>query len=464
MKKWTSFFRVFNVLLLASIIFLGYKLYPIKKMEWEKAQIDKVIDSKENQIKKSHPVSIQSGMIRDVYVSAAYPLDKDGNKLPYFENEMLKLISKRYGNDLKENKISKFAFIQAKVSGTSLAKVKKYQIHAEEFTNKSAKLKSDKVIIGRQFYLKEDGEVFSLTDLVTDSFEWQNIFVAHTESLLSEKGQLDDVALMQLDSLRAIAPSELEFQIKDNALEVQLPEQIGDLKEVTLPFEEQFEVINDAYLKDETLSAYRSYMEEKNRVEVSMHAGGAPIALSGKVVALTFDDGPSPANTPQILDILAKYKAKATFYVIGGSIPGNEAILKRALAEGHEIGNHTWTHPDLQTLPIEVVQQEIKDSNKLIESSLGIKPKTFRPPYGSTNPVIASVAGLHQALWDIDTLDWQNRDPQAILAVVQSQLKPGATILMHDIHGSTVEALPLVLDYLVSQGYTFATFSELYAY
>lgn len=182
------------------------------------------------------------------------------------------------------------------------------------------------------------------------------------------------------------------------------------------------------------------------------------------MVALTFDDGPNSSSTPRILDTLKRYNAKATFFVIGSSVPGNEAILKRAVSEGHEIGNHTWSHPSLATLSVNDIKWQMSETSKVITSATGKEVKLMRPPYGATNATVQANVGYPQIFWDVDTLDWKNRNTQAILANVQSQVAPGAVILMHDIHGTTADALPAVMDYLVSQGYRFVTVSELYGF
>lgn len=464
MKKKSLSLTLFNLILFVGILFAGFHLWQLKKEDLAQDRLNNFVKKETELITKKQHVVTQAGKIGKTYVSTSYPIGNNNKSILLLEKAMLNMVAKQYGNEPGEQKTDLVAFVSANETKTGLAKVTHYQIQTKEFTYSPMTTGQSKITKGAEVYIKDDGNVFKLTDLIPDSDSFKEILITEIESNLSEKGLFTNAAVTQIDKLRAQNPKDFIFKVNKEDLVITLPEPISDIKDITLRFNQLFDVIDANYLKDEPLKEYLSYIENKDREATIMHAGGAPVVLPGKVVALTFDDGPNPATTTRILDTLAKYDAKATFYVLGSLISGNEAILKRAQADGHEIANHTWDHPDLRNLSIEGVQEQISSSNQAIQSTLGIKPKTFRPPYGATNSSIAAASGLHQALWDIDTLDWKNRDPQAILEAVKSQLRPGATILMHDIHETTADALPLVMDYLVSEGYTFATFSELYGY
>ncbi len=180
-----------------------------------------------------------------------------------------------------------------------------------------------------------------------------------------------------------------------------------------------------------------------------------------KRVALTFDDGPHPKVTPQILDTLHKYDAKATFFMLGSRAEYYPEIAKQVNDAGHELGNHTWTHPDLTKSNVEKVRNEINRTTSIIESVTGEKVTAFRPPYGAVNDTVRGQTDLPIVLWDVDTLDWQHRDASKLLAYVKKQTKDGSIILMHDIHQSTADGLDAVLNYLQAEGYSFVTVSEL---
>ncbi|WP_158582967.1 polysaccharide deacetylase family protein [Lysinibacillus yapensis] len=184
----------------------------------------------------------------------------------------------------------------------------------------------------------------------------------------------------------------------------------------------------------------------------------------GKKVALTFDDGPHHKITRQVLDLLAQYDAKATFFIVGNQVAGNESIVKAILAEGHEIGNHSWSHPNLTKLSPSNVSAQVDKTNNTIFKITGHYPTVFRPPYGEKNKTVEDSVSTPLVMWTIDTLDWKYRDSSKLLPKIQKTLKNNDVILMHDIHQSTADGLEKVLIYLQKEGYECVTVSELKGY
>lgn len=180
-----------------------------------------------------------------------------------------------------------------------------------------------------------------------------------------------------------------------------------------------------------------------------------------KRVALTFDDGPHPTVTPQILNLLDKYNAKGTFFMLGQRVKNSPDIAKDVWDRGHEIGNHTWGHPVLTKIGNEQIQEEYHSTNNIIHETIGQYPTVFRPPYGAINDHVASMINLPVIMWSIDTLDWKHRNANKLLPYVQYGMHNNAIILMHDIHQSTADGLESVLVYLQQQGYQFVTVSDL---
>jgi peptidoglycan-N-acetylglucosamine deacetylase len=172
----------------------------------------------------------------------------------------------------------------------------------------------------------------------------------------------------------------------------------------------------------------------------------------GKVIYLTFDDGPQPVFTPKVLSVLARHKAKATFFVLGKEAAAHPELVEITRGQGHSIGNHTWDHPMLTHLTPKRVHEEIFS---------GVKSKCFRPPYRDTNPAVAKVAAANhqrQVLWDVDTNDWEKPGAAKIEREILRGAFPGAIILMHDGGGNrtqTVAALDRALTQLRARGYTF---------
>ncbi|MFJ2031879.1 polysaccharide deacetylase family protein [Streptosporangium sp. NPDC087985] len=183
-----------------------------------------------------------------------------------------------------------------------------------------------------------------------------------------------------------------------------------------------------------------------------------------KCVALTYDDGPGQ-YTGKLLDILARYNARATFFVVGQMVAGDGPNnLRRMVTEGHEIGNHSWSHAQLTALSDAGIRGELGRTQQIVHYMTGRWMTVMRPPYGSTNQRVAAVArskGLAQILWSLDTMDWRDRD-SVVVTRRATGATPGSIVLMHDIHGTTVEAAPHVLERLTAAGYTFVTLSEMY--
>ena len=182
-----------------------------------------------------------------------------------------------------------------------------------------------------------------------------------------------------------------------------------------------------------------------------------------RCIALTFDDGPG-RHTGRLLDLLSAEEVPATFYVIGRSAELNPALIARMAAEGHQVGGHSWSHPNLTELTPEQVAEETRSTAAAIRAA-GAQPSTVRAPYGALNEaVLAAFGGLPgsgSVTWTVDTRDWEHRDPASTLAAVQAGAAPGGIVLMHDIHATTVDAVPAVIAHLRAQGYTFVTVDRL---
>ncbi|MEM9237626.1 MAG: polysaccharide deacetylase family protein [Verrucomicrobiota bacterium] len=191
------------------------------------------------------------------------------------------------------------------------------------------------------------------------------------------------------------------------------------------------------------------------------------VSVDDKYVALTFDDGPHPQNTPRLLDILRQRNIKATFYVVGRNVDLYPAIARRIVAEGHEIGNHTYTHPNLTKLSDASVRNELDKTRASIARATGVKPRTMRPPYGALRQNqrawIHSEYNYPTIMWAVDPKDWQRPGPSVVTSRILSQTTPGAIVLAHDLHAPTVTAMPATCDGLLKKGYKFVTVSQLLA-
>ena len=178
-------------------------------------------------------------------------------------------------------------------------------------------------------------------------------------------------------------------------------------------------------------------------------------------MALTLDDGPS-GLTDGILDALRDRHAAATFFMLGRNAQNRPDTVRRVSAEGHQIGNHTWNHPDLTTLSDERIAAELRSTADLLRSLSGQSVSTFRPPYGALNDRVLGVAGMPAILWSVDTRDWAGRSDDDLLAYSVGAPRVGTIMLMHDIQAGTARVMPQVLDGLLDRGFSLVTISHLF--
>ena len=181
------------------------------------------------------------------------------------------------------------------------------------------------------------------------------------------------------------------------------------------------------------------------------NSGGVDCA---NCVAITYDDGPG-AETNRLLDKLKAKNAHASFMVLAPSAEQHPELLKRMKAEGHTIGNHTKSHRQLNTLSPAQVSQEIDAGNAAIKKATGQSTRWVRPPYGATNATVDQVTrdkGVSQALWDVDTVDWKDRNSEHVCSSAVQGARAGSIVLMHDIHPTTVDAADCVIDGLRAKG------------
>jgi peptidoglycan/xylan/chitin deacetylase (PgdA/CDA1 family) len=191
------------------------------------------------------------------------------------------------------------------------------------------------------------------------------------------------------------------------------------------------------------------------------------VPVSGNYIAITFDDGPHPQNTTRLLDILRARNIKATFYVIGRSVDLYPQVVRRTVAEGHEIGNHSQTHRLLSKLGDSELREEMSRCSDAIARASGVKPRTMRPPYGGLlqrqRELVHAEFGYPTILWSVDPLDWKRPGSGVITSRILAGTSSGGIVLAHDLHAQTVDAMPATLDGLLRRGFKFVTVSQLLA-
>ena len=187
--------------------------------------------------------------------------------------------------------------------------------------------------------------------------------------------------------------------------------------------------------------------------------------VEGPYIAITFDDGPSAVQTPRLLKMLKERGIKATFFCLGECVAQSPEIAQQIVAEGHEIANHSWSHPLLTKMSESAVKDQLDRAHNVIRQTTGVTPTLMRPPYGGFTVRQRSWANAvwnyKIILWDVDSLDWKHRSPAKTESIIMAETKKGSIILCHDIHKTTVDAMPATLDALLAKGFKFVTVTEL---
>ena len=227
--------------------------------------------------------------------------------------------------------------------------------------------------------------------------------------------------------------------------------------------------INSQTLKDKEIGTFNYSSSDimKDYEDIIIKKGND----DQKVVALTFDDGPDEVYTPQVLDILKKYDVKATFFLVGENIERNADIVAREVEEGHEIGNHTYTHINVAKNGYNEIYNEIIKTQDIIKKITGEEPKLFRPPYRAISKNMCDIIknkNMNIVLWsNLDPRDWSNPGVYYIVDTIDTKVENGNIILLHDYNkvrcskSQTVQALDSIIPKLKEKGYKFVTVSEL---
>ncbi len=215
----------------------------------------------------------------------------------------------------------------------------------------------------------------------------------------------------------------------------------------------------------ETTTAAKVSEKNKPSAPAEPRITFSSVHVDGPYIATTFDDGPSATLTPKLLDLLAAHHIKATFFVIGENVAEHPEIVERAAHEGHEIGNHSWSHPNFAKMSDEGVRRELRRTDDAIKSAIGARPTLLRPPYGSLTARqkrwIHDEFGYQIILWDVDPLDWKRPGPAVVCNRILKETRAGSIVLSHDIHPGTIVAMPRTFDQLEAKGFKFVTVSEL---
>ena len=187
----------------------------------------------------------------------------------------------------------------------------------------------------------------------------------------------------------------------------------------------------------------------------------AVTADAPKLIAFTFDDGPHRGSTDRLLDGLRERGAKGTFFLVGQEIDEARDLVQRMRDEGHQIGNHTWSHKRLDELSPDEIAQEIGKTDALLKTVAGEGEYWLRPPYGFLRPGTEHLVGVPVVKWSVDPRDWESRNAPQVIRAVTDAVQPGSIVLLHDIYPTSVDAALQLIDALSADGYQFVTVEEL---
>ena len=247
------------------------------------------------------------------------------------------------------------------------------------------------------------------------------------------------------------------FKFTDSGLEIMFPPyQVASWADgeinITIPYEDINKYLKEQYrdtTKDETVAKEVPNIRDLEQFK------------DKKLIAFTFDDGPSTSNTNYLLDNLDKYNARVTFFVLGSRVDNNKDVLKRAYLQGNDIGSHTYNHRNLNLLSDEGIIDEVKRTNDKIKEVIGVSPTLLRPPYGNLTSHGKELANMHVILWNIDPLDWKYKDKNRVANEIIEHAHDGAIVLVHDIYKSSVDGALLAMEELEKEGYAFVTITEM---
>lgn len=203
---------------------------------------------------------------------------------------------------------------------------------------------------------------------------------------------------------------------------------------------------------------------QENEVELAVENEEKEIDPSKPMIAITFDDGPSKNYTPVILDVLKENNAKATFFVLGCQVDKYQDVVKQISQDDHELGNHSYSHAKLTLVSDGELDEQLSETDNLIENLTGKRTSLLRPPFGYISEKFNEKVSKPIILWSVDTRDWESKNAEAIKKKVLTEVKDGDIVLMHDIYESTAEAVKEVIPQLIEMGFQFVTVSELYEY
>jgi len=449
-----TIFWVIGVLTLAILVFELLTIHRIMADQFNEEELKRIIQVEQDDTKKyNENFTVKDETNGNIEIQELIPTDSTGNEVTAIAEQI---------STLKQTVIEKYAGASKK----TLIFLKAYQTKVVSNVNDihyyvSVYQQKDRGFeqlefseLTHQLVFADTLQPFEISKLFNNDLAVSNFFVKKALDESKVDGLSDNLTEKITSQFKDNNWKKLDTSIIQNGIRIKYKNaNDSDVKlEWTIPFKELFAYMNETMIPETEKENYTQYLATVKE------------KLRKKRIALTFDDGPQSETTPRVLAILKKYNAHATFYIVGSHVEGNESIIKQIVAEGHELGNHSYSHPLLPKKSAYEVYKEVHNTSDLIaKASGGLRPMSLRPPYGGFDKMVAEQAGIAIVNWSIDSLDWKYRDAAKTIEHIKENTHNGGILLMHDIHAESVEALPSVLEYLKSEGYELVTVEELMA-
>lgn len=391
---------------------------------------------------------------KNYIVEINYPKVKSKQLLAYTD-DYIKNKKKEFKEEIsKEEPLnsSKYEF-KADYKITDNNNILGLHLNISEYTGGAHHVRYDK----SYYYNKESDEIVSIKDFLEKDTSLDKI--ANLSYYYVMKYSDDNNLNFDKEGVKEGLSSNLNnfehFNFIDDGLEFIFPPyQIayyaaGEIK-IVIPYNELKGIIKNKYLK----YSEKDNIKQDNNRELKEFS-------NKKLIAFTFDDGPSYIGTNKLLDNLDKYNARVTFFVLGSRVNNYKDTLTKAYKMGNTIGSHTYSHSNLLKLDNYSVMDEIKKTNEAIKNITGSETIYLRPPYGNINSDIKNISNMYTILWDLDTEDWKYKDKDRIADYIVSNAHDGAIVLLHDLYETSVDGALLAMERLEKEGYAFVTIDEM---
>lgn len=391
---------------------------------------------------------------KNYIVEINYPKVKSKQLLAYTD-DYIKNKKKEFKEEIsKEEPLnsSKYEF-KADYKITDNNNILGLHLNISEYTGGAHHVRYDK----SYYYNKESDEIVSIKDFLEKDTSLDKL--ANLSYYYVMKYSDDNNLNFDKEGVKEGLSSNLNnfehFNFIDDGLEFIFPPyQIayyaaGEIK-IVIPYNELKGIIKNKYLK----------YSEKDNIKQDNNRDLKEFS-NKKLIAFTFDDGPSYIGTNKLLDNLDKYNARVTFFVLGSRVNNYKDTLTKAYKMGNTIGSHTYSHSNLLKLDNYSVMDEIKKTNETIKNITGSETIYLRPPYGNINSDIKNISNMYTILWDLDTEDWKYKDKDRIADYIVSNAHDGAIVLLHDLYETSVDGALLAMERLEKEGYAFVTIDEM---